>query len=200
MTLLRTEIQKAIKLEHAVIPLYMSALMSIKPGKNTEIYKLIRTIMIEEMLHLAMTCNMLIACGGTPEIAKKGFVNDYVDPNTLPGGTFPGTTFQLGVLTKAKIFNEFMVIESPKEEIHYEFNPTNRTAIIRRKNPKQEDKTNTIGQFYDNIKKGVFINKDTIITDMPALEEKQSFFPAMKKMFRIRDFDSLVDAIDLITE
>ena len=74
---LKEFLQEAIELEHATIPLYFAALVSIKPGANTEAAELIRSILIEEMLHFAMASNMLIAIGGTPDIAKRDFVPNF---------------------------------------------------------------------------------------------------------------------------
>ena len=46
-------------LEHATIPIYMSALYSIKPNKNPEATGMLTGILIAEMMHLALACNVL---------------------------------------------------------------------------------------------------------------------------------------------
>ena len=58
-------LQTAIELELATIPPYMVALLSIHPAANREAADLIRGVMIEEMLHLALVANVLNAVGGT---------------------------------------------------------------------------------------------------------------------------------------
>ena len=35
---------------------------------------IIRSVVIEEMLHMALACNLLNAVGGQPEIDRAGFV------------------------------------------------------------------------------------------------------------------------------
>jgi hypothetical protein len=45
-------LQHAIQLEHACIPTYLYALYSIKPDQNREIVALLRSVMLEEMLHI----------------------------------------------------------------------------------------------------------------------------------------------------
>jgi hypothetical protein len=59
-----TELQKGAELEFATIPLYMSALMSIKPQTNAVSAALIRSVMMEEMLHLINVCNLMTSLGG----------------------------------------------------------------------------------------------------------------------------------------
>ena len=49
---LKLQLQQAVELEFATIPLYMTTLYSIAPGCNTEAYGLIRSVLIQEMLEL----------------------------------------------------------------------------------------------------------------------------------------------------
>src|SRR5687768_4726057 len=76
-------IQDAIKLEHSTIPPYLYALYSLKEGNNQGIIDIIQSVVIEEMLHMTLACNILNALGGTPEIDTPSFVPTY--PGTLPG-------------------------------------------------------------------------------------------------------------------
>ncbi len=61
---LRGALQQAVMLEHATIPTYLYALYSLEPGKNAEIQQLITSVVIEEMSHMALACNILNAIGG----------------------------------------------------------------------------------------------------------------------------------------
>src|SRR5438270_2108 len=67
-------LQQAIQLEHGTIPTYLYALYSIKPDSNTEIQERIRSIVIQEMLHMGLACNILNALGGSPVIDRPEFV------------------------------------------------------------------------------------------------------------------------------
>ena len=51
---LYTHLQGAIELEHSTIPPYLSALYSIKKGANREAAAIIRSVVIEEMLHMTI--------------------------------------------------------------------------------------------------------------------------------------------------
>src|SRR3954451_24786724 len=67
-------LQKAIELEHSTIPPYLTAMCSLKPGPNDGIGRLIRSIVVEEMLHLTIAGNILIAIGGRPAINTPEFI------------------------------------------------------------------------------------------------------------------------------
>lgn len=110
---LRMALQQALQLEHATIPPYLCALYSIKPGANVEVAELIRSVVIEEMLHMALACNVLISIGGAPKIGQPGFVPRY--PGPLPGGLRGGLTVRLRRCSIAQIRDVFMSIEEPSE-------------------------------------------------------------------------------------
>ena len=58
---LHESLQSAIVLELATIPPYLTAYFSLKPGENTEVADLVRSVVIEEMLHLTIAANVLNA-------------------------------------------------------------------------------------------------------------------------------------------
>ena len=55
---LHAHVQAAISLEHATIPPYLTAYFSIKPGAMPEIKATLRSVFVEEMLHMTIagTC------------------------------------------------------------------------------------------------------------------------------------------------
>ena len=74
---LQSLLQAAVELEISTLPPYLSALYSIKPNsdKNKKISKLIRSIIMEEMSHLALACNLLLSTkGGQPKLAYKDVI------------------------------------------------------------------------------------------------------------------------------
>src|ERR1700755_244614 len=79
---LRTRLQWAIEIEHSIIPPYLCALYSIKPGANREAVSAITSVFIEEMLHMTLAANLLNAVGGTPVLDKADFIPRY--PTYLP--------------------------------------------------------------------------------------------------------------------
>jgi len=65
---LREYLQNALEIEFATIPLYLTALYSIRDGCNTWASRLIRGVVMQEMLHLTQSANLLISVGGRPII------------------------------------------------------------------------------------------------------------------------------------
>jgi hypothetical protein len=84
-------LQNAVRLEHATVPPYLTALYTLKPGgAGVRVAAgILRGIVEEEMLHMALACNILNAIGGTPRIAEPGFIPDY--PGPLPMGIEEGS-------------------------------------------------------------------------------------------------------------
>jgi hypothetical protein len=109
---LKEALQAAIELELATIPPYLTAWWSIKSGDG-DVYDLMREIVIEEMLHMGLACNLLTTIGGTPALNTPAAVPKY--PGPLPGGVRPELTrVALSRLTKEVIEKVFMEIEFPQ--------------------------------------------------------------------------------------
>ena len=101
---LQEQLQEAVELEFATIPLYMTSLYSIVDGCNSEIYDLIRSVLIQEMLHMVQAANILIATGGTPIVDNASFVPTYPTIG-LPGCVHPNLTIYLDKLNMSQIQN-----------------------------------------------------------------------------------------------
>lgn len=91
---LRTYLVIAMQIEHATIPPYLTALYSIRPGSNNEAVEVIRSVAVEEMLHLTLVCNVYNAIGGTMAntLTASNFIPTY--PAYLPTGE---REFEVGV-------------------------------------------------------------------------------------------------------
>jgi hypothetical protein len=75
-------LQDAIEVEHATIPPYFTAWLSIMDGHNRIASDIIKSVLIEEMLHLTLAANILNAVGGHPNLIHPKFVPRY--PHKLP--------------------------------------------------------------------------------------------------------------------
>ncbi|MEG5031584.1 ferritin-like protein [Microcoleus sp. AT3-D2] len=106
---LKNSLNAAIELELATIPVYLCAWWSIKDPSSTA-STVIRTILIEEMLHMGLVCNMLTTIGGTPEISTV--LPTY--PGSLPGGVRPQLKVYLAGLSKDYLSKVCMEIEAPE--------------------------------------------------------------------------------------
>jgi hypothetical protein len=132
---LRRHLQIAIELEHATIPPYLCALYSIKDGSNREAARVIKSVVMEEMLHLALAANVLNALGGKPSLNHAEFVPSY--PAELPRSD---GAFRVGLEKfSRRTVETFLKIEHP----------------ARAGAEPQKEHYHTIGQFYAAIEDGL---------------------------------------------
>ena len=138
--LLQQALQQAVELEFGTIPIYLCALWSIKNNLDP-VAKSIRNVVQEEMLHMALACNMLSSIGGKPKIYDTtGRGLTY--PTKLPGGVHPELTLRLTGLTDDAL-DDFLEIELPHEEITFD--------TFKSKYSHAATHSETIGQLYDAI-------------------------------------------------
>ena len=186
---LKRALQNAIELEHATIPPYLYALYSIKPGANLEVAGLVTSIVMQEMLHMALDCNILNAIDGKPKIDYPKFVPKY--PGPLPGEVESELIVPLAPLAKQLVKDVFMVIEEPEDPLHF---PVIKDLLAAGKPPQ------TIGQFYAGIIEQLREQsaKSNIFTGDPKRQLTTGFKPL--QTIHIHDLDSAVAAINLIVE
>ncbi|MEY9966781.1 rubrerythrin [Streptacidiphilus sp. MAP12-16] len=122
---LHDALQSALALEHATIPAYLYALLSLKPGRNVEVAGILREVLMQEMLHMALVGNILNAVGATPKIGLPGFVPHY--PGQLPGDVLPELTVSLRRCSIEHVRDVFMSIEHP----HVPVDLAGRRALAR---------------------------------------------------------------------
>lgn len=125
---LRTHLQWAIEVELSTIPPYLYALYAIE-DQTSEAYGLIRSVAVEEMLHVALAANLLSAVGGSPRIADSRSVPTY--PTPLPHHS-PTLQLNLAEPTTTLIEDVFLTIEQPASP----------------DSAPESDEFETLGQFY----------------------------------------------------
>lgn len=130
-------LQQAIELEHATIPVYLYGLYSLDATKNAEIAQILQSVVIEEMLHMALASNVLNALGGSPAIGQPGFIPDY--PGPLPGGVESDLTVHLAPFSMDQL-QTYLDIEQPENPLDFKVRAAREAA----------DQI-TIGEFYTAI-------------------------------------------------
>ncbi len=184
-------LQIAIELEHATIPPYLCALYSIKLGANAEVSQLIRSVVIEEMRHMLVVCNILISLGGNPSIGHAKFVPTY--PGPLPGGLRAGLIVRLRRCSIEQIRDCFMSIEEPEETVAIK-----RARLVP--NYPLDPHLYTIGWFYDEIKKSLIeLSKLKQIT-FGHVDRQIKDFAGLGKPRVIASLDDALAAIEEIKE
>jgi hypothetical protein len=132
---LRTHLQWAIELEHATVPPYLCALYSLDEDRNPEAAEVLRSVFIEEMLHILLAANLLNAVGGRPRLDTPQMLAPY--PRSLPhaDGSFEIALLPFG----SEALDLFLKIEQPPGP-----DPV-----------PESDCYETIGQFYQAIEQGI---------------------------------------------
>jgi hypothetical protein len=183
---LREHLQAALEVEHSTIPPYLTAWLSIEPGTNLEAAGILRSVLLEEMLHVTQVANLLNAVGGAPSLTRPGFVPVY--PHTLP---YSGDRFKISVEKfSRKALNTFLKIELPEK-----------------KGAKaQADNFKTLGQFYKAIEEGIHylckrLGKDQVFSGDRALQIPPEAFYGTGMLTVVKDMKTAHDAIrEIATE
>jgi rubrerythrin len=182
-TKLRTALQAAVELEHATIPTYLYALYSLRPGFNKEIAILLRSVVLEEMTHMALACNILNAIGGEPCIDDPSFLPRY--PGPLPGSVESGLTVPLSRFTPDLVSGVFMMIEEPERPLEYRAEVEQATPPL------------TIGEFYGAIAAQLQNSNQAIFT---RDHSRQVTHDLKAELIEVVDLPSALNAIEMIVE
>ena len=195
----------AMQLEHATIPPYLLALYSIYPGANPAATQVLRTVVVEEMLHLTLAANMMNATGGQPNLNADNFVPVY--PAYLPDGE---DYFQVGLGPFSHdALKTFLNIERPSEI------PPEKRLLKRTAPPPPRESTlvvvssddgldhATIGEFYDEIISGFkYLAGQPGVNLFSGDPKKQAtseyYYSGGGELFAVTDLDSAVRAAELI--
>ena len=178
-------VKAAIQLEFATIPPYLTAMLSLAPGANREIWGSIHAVVVDEMLHFAIGCNLLNALGGRPSIDDAGFVPCYPGPlpMSIGGGFEVGLEpFSLDLMTRV-----FMEIEEPEHPIDI---PDVAAALPT---------FGTIGQFYSALIAKIQALGNGIFVGDPARQVMSAnWFP--RRLFPITNAADAVRALTQVVE
>jgi hypothetical protein len=186
-------LQNAIRLEHSTIPPYLTALATLSGNSPSVVYarQVLHDIVVEEMLHMTLACNLLNAIGGHPKIAVTGFVPDY--PHELPMGIAGDLVVHLKRYSRALIEDTFMKIEQP--EIPLDIPVKTAQLELAAVGPV------TIGQFYGLVRAEIVRQNAiaNIFTGDPGLQVT-GFFLDPGENIAVIDLASALLAIETIVE
>ena len=183
---LKKHLQTAIELEHSTLPPYLCAFWSIHGNSENAEHakKFFLSIIQEEMLHMAMACNILNALGGEPVLNNPSLLPVY--PCALPGHSKTNHAFlvHLNKCCPQSIIN-FIQIELPEEMLGEKHH---------------SDGWCTIGEFYDEIEA---LLKHDSIDDNDFSYGKQldgSFNPGKGKLYTVKNRQDALDALEEIID
>lgn len=170
---LRSALQVAVELELATIPPYLCGWWSVR-DRGSEAARLIRRIIGDEMFHLGLVSNLLVAVGGRPRIKAAA----PVYPGPLPGGVRAGVTVYLSGLTKSFVRDVMMAIEAPEETLR----PGTHTSP-------------TVGEFY-----GDMLNAFRTLRPELSVRGQLSAHIGSDDLRPVTDLDDVEGAIEIIRE
>jgi hypothetical protein len=189
-------LQTAVELELSTIPPYLTAMYSIRPDSNQEAYAVIRSVLMEEMLHMVLTANVLSSLGGQVQLDSKT-VKPYPLPfRFAPSGGLPRTVIANLSRLSDETLDVFLDIERPS---FLKASPTLKFRSI-------EIGENTVGEFYEQIKTKLKMLVDEfderqVFTGNPANQvSEQYYWGAGGKPVQVKDLESAERAIDLVVE
>ncbi|MFH8379610.1 ferritin-like protein [Kitasatospora sp. NPDC018058] len=171
---LKDALQRAIMLEVSTIAPYATALWSITDTDNSKpVRHTIHEIILDEMYHFGLVCNMLTSIGGTVVLTDPLTVPKY--PGELPGGVNPGLTVYLSGLTRDSA-NLFSDIEKPENPLAFAADG------------------NTIGAFYQRIA-NVFPKFAHLLTGQRQVTSSPG---PNRDLFAMNAIDDVLKAIHII--
>ena len=204
---LRAYLVVAMQIEHATIPPYLTALYSIRPGTNSEAVEVIRSVAVEEMLHLTLVANVYNAIGGQMRktLTAPGFIPTY--PTYLPTGE---TEFQVGLRGfSPETLDTFMKIERMLEEPQDVPLVMPRSAHCLGRLPgsgADNQSFYSIGLFYAEVIRRLFelcqeLGEDKLFCGDPKKQiTPDYYYNGAGSVIVVRDLDSAIRALRMIQE
>jgi hypothetical protein len=162
---------------------------TIRPGTNSTAYYAIRSVLLEEMLHMTLAANLLNAVGGEPRVADPEFIGEY--PVALPMSSSELDPIHLRHFSK-KALRTFLDIERP------------RSFTVDGMHEGQG--WTSIGQFYETVRQGLvaLVHEHGEAKVFTGAAHKQvgpeHFYNSGGEAFRITDLKSAQTAIEVISE
>jgi Ferritin-like len=189
---LRAHLQYAIGLELTTVPAYLCALYSISPGANSAAREAIQSVVLEEMLHMALAANVLNAIGGKP---STGRVNRGASP--VPK-KFPAQPSYINGIPKIhlrkfspKAIQDFIAIEHPGEK-----DPSDNGTQYA-----------SIGAFYEAIQQGLYDHCPKTVFAAARRDRKgcqvsgHDYYGGAGTLIEVTDLKSAIDALEeIVTE
>ena len=133
------QLQIAIGVEFGTLPPYLYSMFSILPDENVASAQLIRSVLMQEMVHMCLVSNILNSIGGNPVLTPPTY------PGPLPGHIGPdGTPLVVSLLPFSKAaMEQGMNIEQPETKPNF--------PVVDRDVAAPPPAAVTIGQFYDAL-------------------------------------------------
>lgn len=176
-------LQEAVRLEWATVPPYLCAYWSLKPVAETvDIRMTFREILLQEMAHMGLACNMLAGLGGTPNIYSENFTPQY--PGELPGHVHEGLIVGLAGVSRGEPGNKDQVYKFMQIEL-----PEHPLAV------RKQSGFATIGEFYDALCQTFMDVNPTFSTDRQLTTTPPALMPELVVIHTIAEAQAAIELI-----
>jgi hypothetical protein len=173
----RKLVQGAIDIEFATLPPYLYASMTILPETNAPAKQRLQSIIMQEMIHMCLACNIMNAIGGTVRINAPKL------PGRLPGDVAGKLIIHLYPFSKLAMA-QGMAIELPVEPVKPKLMKAAAEGPI------------TIGEYYERLKGALRkLDKKAWTPHRNQVDDGQYF---QGNVFAVNGFDEACTAIDNI--
>lgn len=194
---LQLHLQGVVDLELWTIPYYMTAMYSIKDPSSTP-YRLIQSIVYQEMLHAQLASNIANAYGLSPVFSAPVY----------DGGTVPHVDFNLDVPNPTDIFTPYSTELGPLDEkrintmclVEYPEWDTQRQPDLR----EDVKDYGSIAEFYDAVVVGMAELRQHLRGGVKQVDYFGDFYQNAPQLTITRDgsegFNQAVRLVQIITE
>ena len=200
---LRRHLLGAVELELLTIPPYLCALYSLHARSNLEAALVIRSVAVEEMLHMVLAANVLNAIGGRPDITGGGYVPRY--PAAIP--YHDPQSFQVGLRSFGDdALDTFLAIENPSYPVASPLAAPDDAAIPRATELAYDRGYKTIGAFYAAIEEGLRtlesdLGPKALFTGNANLQVSDShYYASGGKVIVVTDLHTALSALEQIVD
>ncbi|MGH1334672.1 MAG: ferritin-like domain-containing protein [Aureispira sp.] len=189
-------LQKAVELEFATIPPYLTAAFSLCAQNNRSSFQIIHSVYMEEMLHMVLAANIMNAIGGQVKLKKEN-IPTYPLRLEFQGKEFKDRAFDINLERFSKsAIDTFMQIELP--------DGWNEPSLKARS--VVEVPGYTIGEFYKEIELKLKelcedIGEEKVFIGDPSHQIGPDFYwSGGGKPFEVHTLEDALEAIEVIVE
>jgi len=194
---IQAKLQKALELEWSTIPPYLVAYYSLRPEANREVAGLIKSVFMEEMLHMVLAANLLTAIGGRPRLGEANLPS-YPLRLEFEGKEFADRSFDIHLAAfSTQSIETFLAIELPQDLF--------RQSVAPMMDPVRIEGS-TIGEFYDGIKTSLAAlcreaGEDVVFSGIPENQLPDHFYwSAGGGVVQVKDLETAFKALDIIID
>ncbi|TKC19105.1 ferritin-like domain-containing protein [Robertmurraya kyonggiensis] len=190
---LKNYLNLALEIELSTIPPYLVSMYTLEPDTNKESLEIIRTVVVEEMLHMLLVANIINAIGGTPVLNNKENIPKY--PYEVPIKTKKNELLKINLQSFSReAIETFLEIEknTPLDEI--------RESVPR------DEPFNSIAEFYSTILDALIyfnnhIGEGNFFCGDPTKQiHPEYYYNSGGTSIIVTDLESAINAINLIID